>query len=307
MHDIWNPWHGCTPVSEGCDHCYMYYNDRRRHLDPTRIARSHTGFDYPLQRTRDGSFRVRPGELIRVCMTSDFCLPEADRWRPAVWDAIRARPDVRFFILTKRAERLVHCLPPDWGGGWDNVMLNVTCENQRRADERLPRLLAIPAKHRGVMCAPLIGAVSLNQAVAGCLDTGGIEQVICGGENYDGARPCRYEWVRSLYGECAHAQVTFAFIELGNTFVKDGRTYHVRSKRLQSQQAWKSGLQVRGEPIRWRLHDPLGLEIPIEDLHRPLFHEHCRTCGSQLICNGCGGCARCWMGGERHPEATEAA
>lgn len=28
MHDIWNPWHGCVKVSEGCAHCYMYYLDK---------------------------------------------------------------------------------------------------------------------------------------------------------------------------------------------------------------------------------------------------------------------------------------
>lgn len=27
MHDIWNPWHGCKKVSEGCQNCYMYYLD----------------------------------------------------------------------------------------------------------------------------------------------------------------------------------------------------------------------------------------------------------------------------------------
>ena len=30
MHDIWNPWHGCVKVSEGCAHCYMYYLDKVR-------------------------------------------------------------------------------------------------------------------------------------------------------------------------------------------------------------------------------------------------------------------------------------
>ncbi len=24
---IWNPWHGCHKVSEGCRHCYMYFLD----------------------------------------------------------------------------------------------------------------------------------------------------------------------------------------------------------------------------------------------------------------------------------------
>ena len=28
--DIWNPWHGCSKYSEGCDHCYMHYLDNER-------------------------------------------------------------------------------------------------------------------------------------------------------------------------------------------------------------------------------------------------------------------------------------
>lgn len=138
MHDIWNPWHGCTRVSEGCDNCYMYYMDGQRSIDPSVIRKSKSGFTYPLQRRRDGSYKVRAGELIRICMTSDFLLPEADPWRPEAWDIIHQRPDVKFFILTKRPERFCDCLPSDWGDGWQNVMLNVTCENQHRANERIP-------------------------------------------------------------------------------------------------------------------------------------------------------------------------
>lgn len=294
MHDIWNPWHGCIRASEGCDNCYMFFNDERRGIDPTRIART-GGFDYPLRRARDGAFKVRPGELIRVCMTSDFLLPEADSWRPAAWDIIHARPDVRFFILTKRPERFGACLPPDWGDGWDNVMLNVTCENQRRANERIPLLLDTPAKHRGIMCTPLIGPVHLEDAAPGCLGPHGIEQVICGGENYGGSRPCDFSWVQALRRACEAADVTFAFIETGTNFVKDGRAYHLRGKRLQSQQAWKSGMSYQGRPISWHLTDPLGFEVPAEDLYQPRYFDQCATCGSRLICNGCARCSSCWM------------
>ena len=42
-------------------------------------------------------------------------------------------------------------------------MLNVTCENQRRADERIPFLLELPFKHKGIMCAPFIGPVSIRK------------------------------------------------------------------------------------------------------------------------------------------------
>lgn len=137
MHDIWNPWHGCRKCSEGCENCYMYYLDSLRDKNGADIYRTRTGFSYPLQKYRDGKYKIQSGELIRVCMTSDFFLEEADCWREEAWDMIRRRRDVRFFLLTKRPQRVRECLPDDWGEGWDNVMLNVTCENQKRADERI--------------------------------------------------------------------------------------------------------------------------------------------------------------------------
>ena len=81
MHDIWNPWHGCRKCSEGCENCYMYFLDRMREQDGSRIYRTKNGFRYPLSRNRQGQYKVRSGEMIRVCMTSDFFLEEADAWR----------------------------------------------------------------------------------------------------------------------------------------------------------------------------------------------------------------------------------
>ena len=36
----WNPWQGCTPVSAGCDNCYMFRDKRRWSQDPTKVVRS---------------------------------------------------------------------------------------------------------------------------------------------------------------------------------------------------------------------------------------------------------------------------
>ena len=44
--------------------------------------------------------------MIRVCMTSDFFLEEADAWRDEAWSIMRQRPDVKFFLLTKRPQRV---------------------------------------------------------------------------------------------------------------------------------------------------------------------------------------------------------
>ena len=291
MHDIWNPWHGCVKCSEGCAHCYMYFLDWTRNKDGADIYKTKTGFRYPLSKDRKGNYKVRSGEMLRVCMTSDFFLEEADDWRDEAWEIIRQRSDVIFFLLTKRPQRVEECLPKDWGEGWENVFFNVTCENQRRTDERIPFLLSLPFRHKGIMVAPMIGPVS----IAKYLQDGQIEQVICGGENYDGARPCYYDWVKRLRRECEEKNVTFCFIETGTRFVKDGKMYELPDKRLQASQAYKSGISYQGKPMSFKLYDDWGYPIPQEQLYVPHYGKQCEECGSRMICNGCSDCGQCGM------------
>ena len=242
MHDIWNPWHGCTKKSEGCANCYMYFLDRMRNIDSARVFRVKNNFDYPLQRNANGEYKIKSGETIRVCMTSDFFVEEADAWRAEAWEIIRRRPDVIFYLLTKRPERVAACLPANWGDGWENVFFNVTAENQTRADERLPILLSLPFKHKGVMVAPFVGRVSL----AKYLESGAIERVVAGGENYDGSRVLKCEWVESLYRECVAADTTFCLIETGSRFERNLQP--ARQKTAQ-QNGVQIGILPRGADV----------------------------------------------------------
>jgi len=268
----------------------MYFLDRMRDQDGRHIYKTKTKFKYPIMRNRAGEYKVKSGEMIRVCMTSDFFLEEADEWRAQVWEIMRMRSDVKFFLLTKRPQRVRDCLPYNWGDGWENVFFNVTCENQKRADERIPIMFELPFKHKGIMTAPLIGAVDID----GYLSKGQIEQVLCGGENYDGSRPCHYEWVRQLSEQCRRYDVTFNFIETGSVFVKDGRTYHIPNKKVQSQQAFRSGLSYRGKPIKFDLRNNYGREVFGDELYVPKYHPvSCKECASQLTCNGCSECGKC--------------
>lgn len=286
---IWNPWHGCHKVSEGCEHCYMYFLDSKRGIDTSHVFRT-ANFRMPILRKRDGSFKIPSGMTLYVGLSTDFFVEEADPWRDEVWRMIKQRPDVFFRLLTKRPQRFAECLPLDWGNGYENVMLSVTTENQKRADERLPILLGTPAKHRGFMAAPYLSPIDAAHYLA----TGLIEEVLCGGENYDGARPCHYEWVKCLGAQCRLYDVTFNFIETGTSFVKEGKTYHIPSKRIQSQQAFYSGLSYQGRKI-----SPL-LRMPEGSLYRselivatPYFREQCNTCGNRMTCNGCNHCGGC--------------
>ena len=289
MHSNWNPWHGCIKCSEGCQNCYVYYLDRMRGKSGADIYKTKTGFKYPLSKDRTGRYKIQSGEMISVCMTSDFFLAEADEWRAEAWDMMRQRSDVVFLLLTKRIERVRECLPENWGDGWENIFLNVTCENQHRADERIPILLELPFKHKGLHCAPLLGPIRIGKY----LETGQIEQVACGGENYGGSRPCDYDWVKALREECVSKDITFCFMETGTVFVKDGKPYRIDSKQMQNLQAHKSGMSYQGKRIRFQLVDRFGVPIPEEKLYVPHYREKCHACSFQILCNGCSDCGYC--------------
>lgn len=288
MHDIWNPWHGCVKCSEGCQNCYMYFLDSMRDKDGADIYLT-ANARYPLSKDRKGRYKIQSGEMISVCMTSDFFLEEADEWRPDAWNVMRERSDVIFYLLTKRPQRVEKCLPPDWGDGWSNIFFNVTCENQRRADERIPLLLDLPFRHKGLSCAPLLGPVSIEKY----LGSGQIERVTCGGENYGGRRPCDFDWVRTLREECAAHDITFCFLETGTVFIKDGKQYTLKGKRLQTSQALKSGMNYRGREMHFDLVDSWGFPIPEERLYVPHYRNNCNDCSMKLVCNGCSDCGKC--------------
>lgn len=149
-------------------------------------------------------------------------------------------------------------------------------------------LLDLPFKHKGIMCAPFIGSVSIGKY----LPSGQIEQVLCDGENYGGARPCYYEWVKSLRDECVEYNVTFVFCGTGRRFVKDGKLYKLEGG-VQTEQAYKSGLSYQGKSIDFKLTDAWGYPIAADDLYVPYFGERCQSCGMRMICNGCSRCGKC--------------
>lgn len=233
---IWNPWRGCRKYSEGCQYCYIHKGDLRRGVDTSRIVKTER-FDAPVAKTQKGVYKMKSGQTVYLCFSTDFLIEEADAWREACWAMIRARPDLHFLFLTKRIERFLSCVPPDWGDGYDNVTVGCTVENQARVDERLALFSKLPIKHKNIICQPLLERVDLSPYLSD------VELVVVGGESDRNARPLDYEWVLEIRRQCVAAGVHFSFRQCGTHFIKDGRMYTLNVRVLGSQ-ARKANIDV---------------------------------------------------------------
>lgn len=237
---MWNPWHGCHKISEGCRHCYVYREDAAFGVSvASSQVRKTAAFNMPVRRDRRKNWKFPAGTEFGLCFTSDLLIEEADVWRPEIWEMIRCRHDCTFFFFTKRIDRLARCLPPDWGDGYDNVAVGCTVENQDRADFRLPVFLSLPIRHRLVVVAPMLERVDLRQY----LDPALIESVSAGGESGKYARPLDLDWVLHLRAQCAEVHVPFTFHQTGSYLIKDGRKYTI-PREHQHSQAKKAALDL---------------------------------------------------------------
>lgn len=236
----WNPWHGCTKYSEGCRYCYVYRQDAQRGtLFASDECRKTQAFSLPVKKKRDGSWKIPSGSVIFTCFSSDFLLKDADSWRNECWQMMRQRSDCLFYFFTKRIERFMDCVPPDWGDGYDNVLVGCTCENQDRADFRLPIFRELPIKHKSIIIGPMLSAVDLGKYL-----DGSIEEVSCSGESGIDARPLNYDWVLDVRRQCIEKDVPFLFHQTGAHFIKDGKMYSV-PRRYQIAQARRAGIDYR--------------------------------------------------------------
>lgn len=207
----WNPWHGCTKVSPGCDLCYMFTEKRMYGQDPELVVRSKTKFNEPLKWPEP--------TMIFTCSWSDWFHKTADEWRDEAWDIIRRTPHHTYQILTKRPGRILRHLPADWGSGYPNVWLVVSIENHDYV-YRAEQLLQIPAVVRGISAEPLLGPLSFRGLLrADCSPYGptggGIDWVIVGGESGPGARPCDVQWIRDIVGQCQGSDTAVFVKQLG--------------------------------------------------------------------------------------------
>jgi protein gp37 len=112
------------------------------------------------------------------------------------------------------------------GGAWpENVWALTSVEDQKAANERIPRLLRVPARVRGLSCEPLLGPLDLDHYLIDDWTRIGndvhyhehpaLHWIIAGGESGASARPMHPQWARSLRDQAQAARVNFFFKQWG--------------------------------------------------------------------------------------------
>jgi protein gp37 len=269
-HSSWNPWIGCTKCSDECLHCYIDADIRKETdwQSPVRGFRKPWGQIYLSRTNWTLPFRMQdkldrenanhnPKVYKRVfsCSISDFFHPLVDPlnlaleagvngkrrierltctynipYRDAAWAIIRNTPQLVYLILTKRPERILQCLPKDWGQGYPNVWLgtSVGCLKSLPKMDALRQVPVHPQAVRFVSHEPLLEDISKH------VNYDGFGWVVAGGESgtdpeyrYDptkkyqilqsvqpGRRTMDLEWAYRVMLCAARADIPFMFKQI---------------------------------------------------------------------------------------------
>lgn len=224
---------------------------------PSKAGPVWTGTLRVNERALDQPLRWRRPRRIFVNSMSDL-FHEAldDATIDRVFAVMALAPQHTFMVLTKRAARMRDYLShtdrvwkllsavrrdinPEYREGsrfvddetpfdWPlpNLWLGVSTEDQERADQRIPDLLATPAAVRFISAEPLLGPVDLTRLAgeSSAIDSGAddgvkgapaLDWVIAGGESGPRARPMHPDWARALRDQCQAAGAAFFFKQFG--------------------------------------------------------------------------------------------
>jgi protein gp37 len=254
-------WH-CEKVSPACANCYAERWNMRPGIGGTGLAykpghRAAVEIYLDEQTLLAPLHWKKPTGVFACSMTDLFADFVPTEWLDKIFAIAALCPQHIFIFLTKRAARMRAYMErfnrrrADGLGaavisfGYDgplevlrwplpNVWLGVTAEDQQRANERIPYLLATPAARRFASCEPLLGQIALHNlplgqsghvnaltgetlSFEGDYDPDGsrLDQIISGGETGPDARPTHIDWERALRDQCAAAGVAYFRKQVG--------------------------------------------------------------------------------------------
>lgn len=231
----WNPWYGCTKVSEGCRNCYMHRWAKRAGKDPNVVQ-------WAADATFYAPLKWKEPRRIMVCSLSDFFHEAADEWREkAFFEVMLMAPQHTYIIPTKRTNRLLEVLNDQLGlVESKNIWILASVENQEAADKRIPELLKLREYGYwpvlGLSVEPILEEIHIEDYLFPERKDG-IDWVIVGAESGTKRRPCAMDWVRSLRDQCHTACVPIWIKQL-----------HINGRLERDINKFPADLQIREYP-----------------------------------------------------------
>jgi protein gp37 len=258
---------GCTPVSAGCTSCWARDLHTKRHRAwlngwadaPKQYRKPFSEVQYFPQRL-DEPLHWRKPQVVFVCPQADlFHETVSDETIEAAFGVMSFCGQHRFLVVTKRLDRAM-----EWFAGrtegicqaevifreleldtpkrkislmrdcstinnWPlkNVVVIASVENQMTADERIPKLLRIPAAIHMMSYEPALGPLDIDHIPT----RGKLDGVLMGCESGANRRHTDDDWFRRVIADCQAAGVPCYLKQrcIGNTVViepeLDGRKY----------------------------------------------------------------------------------
>lgn len=194
---------GCSVVSPACTNCYaMRLAGTRLRNHPSRVGLTVDSKAGPVW-TGEVRFNEqwllqplqwkKPRRIFVAAHGDLFHDGVQDEWLDKIFAVMALCPQHTFQVLTKRPKRMrAYITAPDRHKAWTreilrtpgkprhhggvtdtwwprfsrHIWLGVTAEDQQRADERIPELLATPAAVRWISVEPMLGAIDLTRLPA---------------------------------------------------------------------------------------------------------------------------------------------
>lgn len=169
----WNPVTGCSHVSPGCEYCYaerLSHRFGRTTLPWGAQNAAENVVLHPARLNLPLSWK-KPRRIFVNSMSDLFHEQVPYEFISDIFATMALCPSHTFQVLTKRPERMLELLTGSKAVGFrypsspwplPNVWLGVSCEDQQRADERIPLLIHTPAAVRFISAEPLLGPLDLT-------------------------------------------------------------------------------------------------------------------------------------------------
>lgn len=232
----WNPTCGCRSDFDCWDRCWARKLHNMRHKAykagkklPDQYAKPFTEIQCFEDRLSEPLKRQKLA-TIAVSLMGDLFLAPVE-FIDRVFAVMTLCPQHTFLLLSKRVNQMVEYYnraytewwseticefreqidystdPVDWDMDMPNVWIGTSMSTQQDADERIPKLLQIPAAHYWLSLEPAIEPINISfylrpKTTHEDTKIRRVSWVVIGAESGPNRRPCKLEWVKSIIDQC---------------------------------------------------------------------------------------------------------